>query len=93
MPRIYELEFDEENEEELWRHGLDVVRVAAVLADRPAFFRNKRRRTGLYKMVGPDASGVMLTVIIRPTAVRGRWRAVTGWQSTKGEVTLWRRAT
>jgi len=91
MPRIDELEFDEHNEEELARHGIDPLQVYAMLAGRPLFVRNKRRRAATYKAIGLDSSGAMLTIAITATAVPRRWRPVTGWPSTRGEVTLWRK--
>ena len=92
VPRIDELEFDEHNEEELARHGIDPLQVYAVLAGQPLFVRNKRGRAATYKVIGLDSSGAMLTIAIAATTVRGRWRPVTGWLSTRGEVTLWRKA-
>ena len=91
-PRIDELEFDEHNEDELARHGIDPIRAFAVLAGQPLLVRNRRRRAATYKVIGPDSGGTMLTIAIAATAVRGRWRPITGWASTKGEVTLWRKA-
>jgi hypothetical protein len=64
----------------------------AVVAFQPLFVRNKRGRAAGYKVVGPDHGGTMLTIAIAATTVRGRWRPVTGWASTKGEITLWRKA-
>jgi len=90
--RIDELEFDEHNEEELARHGIDPPEVYAVLAGQPVLVRNRRRRAATYKVIGPDSSGAMLTIAIAATRVRRRWRPVTGWPSTSGEVTLWRKA-
>lgn len=91
-PRVDELEFDEHNEDELARHGIDPLRVYAVVTGRPLFVRNKRGRAAAYKVIGPDSGGTMLTIAIAATAVSGRWRPVTGWPSTKGEVTVWRKA-
>ena len=91
-PRVDELEFDDYNREELAQHGIDLLQVYAVLGRQPLFVRNKRGRAATYKVIGPDSSGRMLTVAIAATAVRSRWRPVTGWPSTRGEVTLWRRA-
>jgi len=90
-PRINELEFDDHNEQELAQHNIDVLEVHAVLAQQPLFVRNKRGRAAAYKVIGPDNGGTMLTIAIAPTPVAGRWRPVTGWASTKGEVTLWRK--
>lgn len=92
MPEVKELEFDENNEGELRKHGIDPVQAFAVLSGTPLYVRNKRRRSAIYKVIGPDAGGTMLTVLISPTAVKGRWRPVTGWASTKGEQTLWRKS-
>lgn len=91
-PRVDELEFDEHNEEELARHGIDPLRAYAVVTGQPLFVRNKRGRAATYKVIGPDSSGTMLTIPIAATALPGRWRPVTGWASTRGEVTLWRKA-
>jgi hypothetical protein len=91
-PRVDELEFDEHNEGELARHGIDPLRAYAVIASQPLFMRNKRGRAATYKVIGPDGGGTMLTIAIAATAARGRWRPVTGWASTKGEITLWRKA-
>ena len=90
-PRVDELDFDDHNEEELARHSIDPVQAYEVLAGQPLFVRNKRGRAATYKVIGPDNGSTMLTIPIAPTAVPGRWRPVTGWASTKGEITLWRR--
>ena len=91
-PRVDELEFDEHNEEELARHGIDPTRTYEVLAWQPLFVRNKRGRAAAYKVIGPDSSGTMVTIAIATTTVRGHWRPVTGWASTRGEITLWRKS-
>jgi len=91
-PRVDELEFDEHNEQELASHDIDPLQVMTVLAGRPLFVRNKRGRAATHKVIGPDSGGTILTIAIAATAVQGRWRPVTGWASTKGEITLWRKA-
>ncbi len=91
-PRINELQFDENNEEKLRRHDIDPMQVYEVVAGQPLFVRNKRRRRATHKVIGPDDGGTMLTIPIAPTQVTGQWRPVTAWASTKGEVTLWRKA-
>lgn len=91
MPWVVLLEFDDDNLDELWRHGITARRVLAVLHGGPIYVRNKKGRAGSYKMVGRDASGTMVTVVIAPTGVAGRWRPITGWESTKDESGKWRR--
>ena len=91
-PRVDEPDFDDHNVEELARHGIHPIQVFEVLAGQPLFVRNKRGRAATYKVIGPDNGGTMLTIPIAATTVPGHCRPVTGWASTKGEITLWRKA-
>ncbi len=86
-PKVEELDFDPYNVAEMSRHGVECEDVIAVLAGRHRFFRNRRGRAATHLMVGPDASGRMLTVPIAPTRIRGKWRPVTAWPSSKGQIT------
>ncbi len=90
---VAELYFDEDNEDELWRHRISDVDALAVLeSGRRVFLRNKRRRPGTHKMIGPDRKGRLLTIVVSPLSRKeGLWRPITGWPSTRGEETLWRR--
>ena len=83
MIRVYELEMDETNAEELAKHGISEARVLSVLEGRPQFFRNKRGRAATHVMIGPDSSGIILAIPIKPTHIPGRWRPITGWEVTK----------
>jgi uncharacterized DUF497 family protein len=86
-PEIHELAFDDENEEELGRHGITPGNIEDILAGGYSLVRNKRRRRGLYKIIGKDRGGRIVTVIVEPTRKRTVWRPVTGWPSTRGEIT------
>jgi hypothetical protein len=47
--------------------------------------RNKKRRTGTHRLIGPTDSGRPLTLPIRETEDIGVWSVATGWDSSKGE--------
>lgn len=85
------LQFDEDNEEKLARRQISPFDAYDVLHGKPKFFRNKRRRSGIYKMIGPDRGGRMLSIVIRPTGVAGVWQPVTGWLSTRAEIRAYKR--
>ena len=82
---INDLLFDDENEEKLARRGIGVEDVLDMLGQPHVVIRNKKRRRGLYKMIGKDRGGRVLTVILEATAIKNAWRPVTGWPSTVPE--------
>jgi hypothetical protein len=82
---IVEYEWDDENVRHVERHGLDSIRVNGMLSARITVVRNKRRASGLYKFIGTETGGHMVTIVVAPTPVAGRWRPVTGWRSTDAE--------
>lgn len=84
---ISELEFDDGNRTEFERHGVTEREIIQVLQGPFRVFRNRRHRAGGYLMIGPTRGGRLLTVPIAATAVIGRWRPVTAWDSSAGEST------
>jgi len=89
---VEELEFDDENRSEIEDHNITMMQIQSVLEGSPRFFRNKRGRAGTHQMIGPDSSGIVLTVPIIETPVHGLWRPITAWPSTKAQETKWRQA-
>ncbi|MBI2909376.1 MAG: hypothetical protein HYX92_17160 [Chloroflexi bacterium] len=89
--RVEDLEFDDANVEHLWNHGISDADVIALLDGKFVVLRNKRGHSGAYKIIGRDKNRHLITVVIVESDVKGRWRPVTGWLSTRGEETLWRR--
>lgn len=85
------IEWDEGNERELDRHGISLVDVLQVFANGPAWGRNKNNRAGQYKMVGQTDGGRRLTIVILMEAGADQARPITGWDSTLGEITRYRR--
>ena len=90
--RIVEFDFDEHNEEKLWRHGITDSDVFAVHeSDRMIVIRNKRNASGSHRMIGMDLRGRLLTIIIAPVSRSdGIWRPITGYESHPDEEAKWR---
>lgn len=82
---IAELEFDEHNEAEMARHSVTPVEVLQVLEQDYRLFRNRRNRAAEYVMIGTSHGGRSLTVPLVRTAVPGRWRPATAWESSTAE--------
>ena len=88
--RVAEFEFDEHNLDELWEHGIIDEDVLSVHEGRTLFLRNKKQASGKYKMVGRDARGRLLTIVITPISRReGIWRPITGYPSSRFERRKW----
>lgn len=82
---VYDLQFDDWNEDELARHSVSAREVLQVLDGDPVFFRNKKRHAAQLLMVGPTLGGRMLTVPLAATEIGGVWRPATGWESDADE--------
>lgn len=54
------------------------------------FVPNKKGLTAAWLMLGDTTSGRSLTVATICLEARRRLRPITGWNSTKGELTRWR---
>lgn len=83
--RIAELEWDEDNEAEIAAHGVRPAEVEQILGNRHVVRRNKKRRSGVYKLIGFTDGGRILTVILGETWTPDRYRPITAWDSTRGE--------
>ena len=84
---IHEFEVDDANERKFAVHRVSAAEVFQVLDDEIAAFRNKKVGSGLYLLVGKTYGGRMLTIPVAPTAVEGRWRPITAWDSSPAERT------
>lgn len=85
------IDWDDGNERELARHGITLADVLQVFANRPAWTRNRKHRAGQYKMVGETDGGRRLTIVILMAEDSDKARPITGWDSTRGELTRHRR--
>jgi len=84
-------EWDEGNESELARHHITPEEVEQVFDNDPVWASNKRNRPGNRLMFGRTNSGRELTVVVRIQPDMEIIRAITGWDSTRGERTRYGR--
>ena len=77
---------EEENEAELWTHGIRWWEVEDVFWNRPTWTRDKRDASGDYKMIGKTDGGRRLTIVVEVKTAKRALRPITGWESTKGEL-------
>ncbi|HEY7349671.1 MAG TPA: hypothetical protein VH599_15250 [Ktedonobacterales bacterium] len=83
---IDEWEWDEANEEEIRRHGLNRRMVEQVWLEKPKFRRNKKYRAASHQMIGPDLSGAIWVIFIAQVpGGQGLWRVITGWRASKAQ--------
>jgi uncharacterized DUF497 family protein len=85
------LEWDDANEEELWDHGIRSVEIEEVFLNGPAWARNKKGRSGDYLMVGVTNGGRRLTVPVQVKEAGTLLRPITGWDSSRGELSKYGR--
>lgn len=78
-------EWDEGNESELARHNISAAEVEEVFEESPAWIRNRRHRSGDWKMLGLSFGGRRLTIVVRYDEVTLSLRPITGWDATAAE--------
>lgn len=78
--------YDYENEAKFANRGLSSGVVDQILDNELAIFRNRKRRRGLYLVIGRDHGGGYITVPIEKTAKFGYWRPITAWRSKQSEI-------
>jgi uncharacterized DUF497 family protein len=85
-------EWDEENESELWDpHRILPWEVEEVFWNEPVWVRNKKEGSGDYKMIGRTNGGRRLTIVVETKEVTRMLRPITGWESTRGELSRYGR--
>ena len=82
---IQEFEIDEANLQHLADRGVTLKDLDAMLSSRITVIRNKRSGSGAYKLIGQGSGGRSLTLVVAGTSTAGRWRPITGWESTDAE--------
>ena len=76
--------FNEGNEAKLASHGVSIHEAYQVLWTRPRALRNHSDGAP-WVLIGPTASGRMITLPIDPTDEPGIWRPRTGYDSSRKE--------
>lgn len=90
-PVIYDFLIDEDNEGKFAAHGVTARRVAQVLDSAYLVTPNRKRRRGLYLVIGRDHGGSAITIPIENTKQRTVWRPITAWFSKPHELALLQR--
>ena len=76
--------FDEQNQAKLASHDVTIREAYQVLETAPRALRNHSQGAP-WVIIGPTASGRMLTLPIDPTDDPGIWRPRTGYDSSRKE--------
>lgn len=87
-PHVESFLFDDENEEKIMSHGLSAYRVMQVLGNTHVILPNKKRRRGMYLIIGRDNGGSCISIPVERTHDPLLWRPVTAWLSKVGEETI-----
>ena len=83
--QVYDLVFDDENEEKLWSHGLVPSDLLEVLEGPHVVRKNRRDRRGLLLVGGSDSRGRCIIFPVEPTHLPTMWRPITGWICKRSE--------
>jgi uncharacterized DUF497 family protein len=78
-------EWDEHNSGELARHRITEWEAEQVFGNGAVWSKNKKHRSGDWKMIGYTDGGRSLTVIVLWRPKERILRPITGWNCTDGE--------
>ena len=85
-PSFQDFAFDDDNDSKFAEHGLTTAQVAdALYIYEFTVRRNRRRRTGLYLLIGRNMSGVCVAIPVQPWGNPVVWRPVTAWPCKPAE--------
>lgn len=84
--KIYELQFDDWNREELHRHRVTEDEVRQVLDNAPVFLPNMKSGMAPIVMIGYTFGGRLLTIPLDRTGVEHLWRPATGWDASADQL-------
>lgn len=87
-PHIEAFLVDDENEGKFAAHGLSARQVVQVLDNIHIVIKNRKRRRGLYLIVGKDNGGACIAIPVEPTHEPTVWRPITAWPCKPGERTI-----
>jgi hypothetical protein len=78
-PIIEEFLIDELNETKIRSHFLSVNQIIQVLENRHIIIPNRKRRRGLYLVIGKDNGGNCIAIPVERTYDSRLWRPITAW--------------
>lgn len=90
---VARLVFNATAERKLAQRGIRLSDVRSVAANGPYLSSNPHPRVpGSRFMIGPDAGGRILTVVLQPDSQDdGTWHVMTAWSATQSQMDAWRR--
>jgi hypothetical protein len=72
-------------------HGIEEWEPFEAFFNRWVLLRNRKHRAASHRLVGRTDSGRLLTLLVKETKDTGIWEVLNGWDSSKGERTLFER--
>ena len=87
-PLIEEFLIDDLNETKIGSHGLSVRQIIQVLENKHIIIPNRKRRRGLYLVIGRDNGGNCIAIPVERTYDSRLWRPITAWFCKDSERTL-----
>jgi hypothetical protein len=84
LAEIVELLVTDASEDKLWAHGIRLHSALEVLDGDYKTLPDPRHRSRRF-MIGPDATGRLLTLVIEPADNEGNCLLITGWLATDAE--------
>ena len=87
-PIIEEFLIDDLNETKIGSHCLSVGQIIQVLENKHIIVPNRKRRRGLYLVIGKDNGGNCIAIPVERTYYLRLWRPITAWFCKDSERTL-----
>lgn len=87
-PVIEDFLIDDLNETKIGSHGLSVRQIIQVLENKHIIIPNRKRRRGLYLIIGRDNGGNCIAIPVERTYDSRLWRPITAWSCKDSERTL-----
>jgi hypothetical protein len=87
-PVIEDFLIDDLNEIKIGSHGLSVRQIIQVLENKHIIIPNRKRRRGLYLIIGMDNGGNCIAFPVERTYNSSLWRPITAWFCKDSERTL-----
>ena len=87
-PIIEEFLIDDLNETKIGSHCLSLSQIIQVLENKHIIVPNRKRRRGLYLVIGKDNGGNCIAIPVEKTYDSRLWRPITAWFCKDSERTL-----
>lgn len=79
------IEWDEDNEPKVIKHGLSPIEIIEALADAETWRPNEAGKTGNWKVYGRTTGGKAVTMVVLWDPIRMSLRPITAWMASETE--------